>query len=310
MSKTRLEDIKNAGIKSRNAMAWLRDHQLPAEPICYTIAYEYLFTDSNSLKAEIDKLDLTSEDYRKKLDDVFKNSIMSKQNQKLGMFGDHDDKYVCEILNLLINNYDNKKDISSAVNQLKDMMNIVNSKQDSDFDNEHPEENYLVIRDKSSIDELTSALDLNGLKRTLAEAAQVDELFPMSVIRIDIDKFKHINDTNGSFMGDNVLKHLAKLFKRSTKGGDIVSRLEEDEFIIVLPKTPLKNGIVVAENLRKKVMALSLKKKGNTNVVKLTVSAGVSQYNKDSDFEEILQKCKIALNRSKDLGRNSVNSDQ
>ncbi|MET1254325.1 GGDEF domain-containing protein [Aliikangiella maris] len=311
MSRSRQDDIKNAGLKSRNALAWLRDNQLPAEPICYTIAYEYLYTDNNQLKKQVDEIDLSADNYREKLNEVFENSILSSKNQQLSIFGDHDDQYVCEILSLLVKNYDHNEDISDAVDKIKTIIgqNKNQADEDESLDVEHPLDNYLKVRDNTSQDKLTNCLDFSGLKHTVAEASIHDELFPMSILRVNIDRFKLINDVNGTFMGDNVLKHLVKLFISTTKGSDLVSRYEDDEFIVVLPKTPLKQGLMVADNLRKKVMGISLKKKGNTNVVKLTVSIGVAQYERKLNFEDVLIKTKKSLNRSKDLGRNSINSE-
>lgn len=310
MSGGRLQDIKAAGMKSRAAMAWLRDHQLPAEPLCYSIAYEYLHTDDADLKQKVDSLDLDADNYREQLNDVFQNHILAKRYKQLSMQTNKTDEYVNELLNLLCKSFDNQEDLSGHVDKIKD---TIGYQSESNHEDEHSLEashdDYINIKEESSKDDLTQALDKDGLLCTMQAVIKHKENYPMSVVRIDIDKFALFNETNGKIMGDAVLKHISKIITNFVKGSDIVSRIENDEFILVLPKTANDSALKVAEELRKKVAGLSLKKKTSQTAAKVTVSMGMSEITPGVSFVDALEKAKTALNRSIDLGRNCVNRD-
>jgi len=334
MPENRQKDIKEAGLKSRTAMAWLRDNQLPAEPICYTLAYEYLFTDNPELKTAVDNADLKADNYRESLEKIYQENIIAKHYSQLSMHSDQSEEYVTKALSLLISSKEDMDSINDSVNRVKSELDKLKESGETDESlNEQAEklsectksasktlndtaveleslrDKYIEHKETASKDELTSILDNQGMFTTLKEALPYTDNYPMSVIRIDIDQFKLFNDANGKIMGDAVLKHLAKAFSSHLKGSDIVSRYGEDEFTIVLPKTPLNNGVSVADTLRKKVAAISLKKKGSLTPVKVTISAGVSEYNGKGSFDSTFDKAKKALLRSKDLGRNCVNCE-
>ena len=309
MTDTRTNDIKAAGMKSRVAMAWLRDHQLPAEPLCYSIAYEYLHTGDDELKKRVDELDLTKDDYRDKLDKVFKEHILAKRYKDLSMQTDHENEYVTELIRMLVGNYDQNKDISSEVDKMRDLVGPAEEIKQDEIEIAQDTESYLQIKDSTTKDELSGLLDKNGLFQTLQDAIKHKDNHPMTVVHMDIDKFGHFNDTNGKIMGDAVLKHLGKLASNFLKGSDIISRLESDKFIIVLPKTGIEEGIKIADELRKKVAGISLKKKTSMTAAKITVSMGVSELMPGISFADVLTKAKKALDRSIDLGRNCVNRE-
>jgi len=117
------------------------------------------------------------------------------------------------------------------------------------------------------------------------------------------------NETNGKIMSDAVLKHLARAFTNQLKGTDIICRYESDEFVAVLPHQILSSGVTVAESLRKRAAAISLKKKGGLTTVKVTVSIGVAEFKAHSSFDAAMEKAMKALLRSKDLGRNCVSGE-
>ena len=243
MSDSRAQDIKAAGMKSRAAMAWLRDHQLPAEPLCYSIAYEYLYTEDKDLKQEVDKLDLKSDDFRDKLDEVFQNHILAKRYKQLAMQSNKADQYVTELLKLLCQSFDNQQDISEHVEKIKETISQPdntspgNTSAEEEPDIEASHEDYINLKDNGTKDKLTQTLDKQCLLSTMQAVVKHKENYPMAVIRIDIDQFAIFNNSNGKIMGDAVLKHIAKLITNYVKGSDIVSRIEDDEFILVLPAT-------------------------------------------------------------------------
>ena len=127
-----------------------------------------------------------------------------------------------------------------------------------------------------------------------------------SVIMLDIDKFKVINDTYGHGVGDKVIKSLASLLVRHTRNSDIVSRFGGDEFAILLPFTD-KNG---AQSITEKLRLLTEKQNINIDgsIIKFTISLGVDYINIENDrqISEALDRADAALYRAKEAGRNQT----
>jgi diguanylate cyclase (GGDEF)-like protein len=125
----------------------------------------------------------------------------------------------------------------------------------------------------------------------------------MSVMLIDIDHFKLVNDNYGHNMGDAVLKKIATLLKESVRESDIVARWGGDEFIIITPKTTLSQSLSLAEALRQRI-----KKHLFEDVGYLTASFGVTAYKNMDTLEKIIQRADQALYNAKESGRDNVKS--
>ncbi|WP_323985057.1 diguanylate cyclase [Fusibacter ferrireducens] len=126
----------------------------------------------------------------------------------------------------------------------------------------------------------------------------------LSVIMLDIDKFKNVNDTYGHRKGDEILTKIGDLLKASIRSSDYVGRYGGEEFIIILPETNATDGLKVAEKIRLKVDYQKLL----GEEMPLTVSLGVSTYPDDGvNEEELVEKADQALYYSKNNGRNQSN---
>ncbi len=130
---------------------------------------------------------------------------------------------------------------------------------------------------------------------------------PLSIIMLDIDKFKNINDTYGHQTGDSVLVELANLLQESRRNSDIICRYGGEEFVILLPETDQNNGMSLAEEIRKKIEACAITLE-NDQIIKFTVSLGVSEidYTNDTTIEPTLNRADKALYIAKNAGRNKV----
>ena len=144
----------------------------------------------------------------------------------------------------------------------------------------------------------------NMLARTLKKE------FLFSMILIDIDFFKFINDEHGHLVGDSVLRYIANLLKKETKGKDFVGRYGGEEFVVLLPYTNYQNAMLVADSLRKKISAITLKVKNAGTSLKLNISAGVATYNQKDNIETMLERADKALYSAKNNGRNQVKGEQ
>lgn len=127
----------------------------------------------------------------------------------------------------------------------------------------------------------------------------------LSMIMIDIDRFKLINDSYGHSIGDNVLKRLCYACKTQLRDSDIFGRIGGEEFAITMLECDLSNALVVAERIRKIIEDLYVKVNGSG--LSFTISIGVAEFSKEEDnFYSLLKKTDDALYTAKEKGRNRV----
>ncbi len=139
-------------------------------------------------------------------------------------------------------------------------------------------------------------------------------LHPVSLMMLDIDFFKKINDTYGHPVGDEVIKMIAKAAKNGLRSSDILARYGGEEFIIMLPETSAPNAFILGERLRKAIETKTIEA-GNREV-SATASFGISDYNNEGEkqslkegekiLSELISSADQALYRSKKAGRNRV----
>lgn len=165
------------------------------------------------------------------------------------------------------------------------------------------------ITDKKRIEKLSVTDKLTGLYNRL----KLDEVLvkrvesynryntQFSIILLDIDDFKKVNDNYGHDIGDKVLQELSELLKKNTRLLDTIGRWGGEEFVIVCESTNLDNAYIFAENLRKKILNFSF-----TSVGKKTVSLGVAQFTKDDTLTTIFKKVDEALYKAKHNGKNQT----
>lgn len=128
---------------------------------------------------------------------------------------------------------------------------------------------------------------------------------PMSIIMIDADKFKSINDSFGHLVGDKVIKMIANKIKQSLRNYDIAGRYGGEEFIAVLPYTSQEEALLVADRIRTEISSEQMiTETGRLNV---TVSLGVASLSElDKDADSIIDRADKALLRAKNEGRNRL----
>jgi diguanylate cyclase (GGDEF)-like protein/PAS domain S-box-containing protein len=126
----------------------------------------------------------------------------------------------------------------------------------------------------------------------------------LSLMMLDIDHFKLINDTLGHAGGDQALKLITEICKDEIRSTDILGRIGGEEFAILLEQTPLNQAVEIAERIRKKIMNTPFSYEENT--VCMTVSIGVTQVDGSKKFDEAMKAADRLLYRSKHKGRNQV----
>ncbi|WP_406540839.1 GGDEF domain-containing protein [Clostridium ljungdahlii] len=128
----------------------------------------------------------------------------------------------------------------------------------------------------------------------------------MSLIFLDIDYFKEINDKYGHGSGDIVLKNLANILTNTCRAFDIISRNGGEEFSVLLLNCPTADAIQVAERIRQNVEAYSFHI-SNKTTIHITISIGVSTYpSLTNNIDNLLSDADTALYKAKNEGRNKI----
>lgn len=156
----------------------------------------------------------------------------------------------------------------------------------------------------SSHDALTGLMNRPGLMNDYHHRIESDEnCWPVTVMVIDIDHFKPVNDTYGHSVGDLILQRVAHRILTHTREADIAARWGGEEFVVVLPYTSSKSALALAERLRQSVMAATHPEAGEQSV---TISIGVCQAERGQRFEDAFKRADAALYRAKSEGRNCI----
>ncbi|MGE8352967.1 MAG: diguanylate cyclase [Pseudomonas protegens] len=121
---------------------------------------------------------------------------------------------------------------------------------------------------------------------------------------LDLDHFKRINDNYGHLAGDKVLKIIANVLRKRLRGSDFIARFGGEEFVLLMPNTPLPAGARIVEALRAAVEACPFHFKGEP--VTITVSVGLSAFKAGDRSDLVIKRADQALYRAKDAGRNRV----
>ena len=127
---------------------------------------------------------------------------------------------------------------------------------------------------------------------------------PVSMLMIDVDHFKSINDRHGHDVGDRVLARVAAICQEHVRASDILGRLGGEEFGLLLPETPETDAAILAERLRLSIGAMCLD--APDGKVTATVSIGISQAREGADTAVLLKQADVALYEAKRSGRNRV----
>ncbi len=159
------------------------------------------------------------------------------------------------------------------------------------------------LQDSASRDALTSlfsrvAFDVQGADVIRKFKRR---FFPVSLMIVDVDLFKKVNDKWGHPVGDQALKHVADILKDNLRQTDFPARYEGEKFAVILLDTPENGALFAAEKIRRKLELNPHKVAG-----KITVSIGVAALERDEAFEEWFMRADTALYLAKNMGRNQI----
>ncbi|MCX6062480.1 MAG: EAL domain-containing protein [Campylobacterales bacterium] len=207
----------------------------------------------------------------------------------------------------LIQEIINKNDIAKRVSlktkilEVKNIENYFNKMLDSIQDY------YEKLQELSDRDYLTGLYNRRKFEEFLSY--EIDRSLrhhhKFTVIMIDLDNFKYINDTYGHASGDLVLKEVTQIFKSNLRNADILARLGGDEFAVILPETPYGSGYVVIEKLRSRLESATISLM--IDQISLTASFGIAEYPEQGEnIESLLTGSDLAMYKAKKAGKNTI----
>jgi diguanylate cyclase (GGDEF)-like protein/PAS domain S-box-containing protein len=211
---------------------------------------------------------------------------------------------------------DNNTWSGEIVNRKKDgSIYYINSKISPEFDRDGNKVGYVGFYEDITDKKLIETLAQQDFLTKLFNRQKIDSILEnelerakrygeeLSIMMLDIDHFKYVNDTFGHQTGDSVLVEFSRLMKTNTRKSDVVGRFGGEEFIIICPETSLDSALKVAEKIRDRVAGFEF-----TQVKHRTVSIGVSSYRVGDEIKDLVKRADEALYVAKEGGRNRVES--
>lgn len=336
------EEKSKAGEYLRLALNYIAKHNLPANPVNYTVWYEYVSGKNMKLK--------------KALDLSLENAKSLNNNNVEGLY----QKYVADGDRIVISKLLTKislmlKDITHHVSETdgdlsghgKNLGNLAGQiGEASDYNDIKKIVDEMIVETKALVksgkrlqtrmkissedlrqlhqeleksqqeaqtDALTSLINRRGLEKRLEleriRARQNDS--PFSIIMVDIDHFKKVNDTFGHLVGDSILRSLARMIKDHLRRNDIAARYGGEEFLILLPETDIEGARAVGQKIRKALSTKEWKlKKNGDSIGRITVSMGIALYKFNEPEESLIKRADDALYLAKDNGRDQIVTQQ
>ena len=333
------ESSLQAGEFLRLTLGFLAKHNLSATPVNYTVWYEYASGKNPKLRQAIDrmlenKLSLNNKHvealYQKFISDgdrMVISRLLTKINLMLReitthvvetegdlsthgqildslsdqMKGIHDFDGVKDIIDQMI---DTTKAIIQSGSRLQTRMKVSSE----DLKQLHKE--LETSQQEARTDSLTGLTNRRGLEKRL-EIEQIrahQNNAPFSVIMLDIDHFKTVNDTFGHLVGDSLLKGFAAVLSSQVRRNDLAARYGGEEFLIILPETNVEGAYAVAEKIR---TILSKKewtiKESGKRIGQIKASIGIAQYKQlDETAKEVVNRADQAMYHAKNTGRDRI----
>jgi len=317
-------------------LTFISTHQLSSNPVNYTVCYEYLLGNQLALKQEIEKhitaktpltdplMETWFETFLSDVDQAslkqYQIDLMEVIEKLAGSTGQAED-HVSEFDQVL---RQSEKALTDANSPLETIVSYLLASTQSmqvsmevmkqQIQESNQKINLLQNRLENALvealhDPLTGLVNRKGFSDAInnqLESVETLNSYP-SLLMLDIDHFKKINDTFGHPLGDRVIKIVADTLKKQIKGKDTAARYGGEEFCILLPETSLTDAFKVADNIRKKIENTRIKRASdNQEICRMTISIGVADYQPKQSIAEWFERADRALYRSKNEGRNRV----
>lgn len=323
----------------RMTLPMMSKHGIPATPKNYAVWFHYASGSKPALSEHIDKMLAEKTPFSDSINRALYNDYISECNlEHLQQMRQKMQKTLQETSSSLLTTSADTDRYSQVLEEFNNSCGSASSLQDvlglmgavldetrqmkssveliqRDFDHKSEEMDALrkeldQVRHQASTDPLTGLANrkvyFEALDEIIAGAA-ADESENFSVVMLDIDHFKRVNDTYGHLVGDKVIRFVSETLKRNIKGRDTAGRYGGEEFTLLLPETPMAGAVALSENIRKTIADTSLVYgKNKASLGQVTISAGVSFFRPGDTAADLIERADNALYLAKNGGRNKV----
>lgn len=332
------ENLGEATQIARAALPMASKLNLPANPLNYAVLYTYLAGNNSGLKMALDRLRLkpdrlTEENIYSLYRDYIYKGDEQVMNDLRGSLGTILDTMQDSIQYMDSESHKYESDLGADVEGLEDVqdqtglmaitrrliketrnMQKVSKLMNKELANVSAElvqlrEDYQRVCNESLQDPVTGTNNRRAFDYAIAAMCEASdtEAKPLSLLMVDMDHFKKVNDIHGHVVGDAVLKWMAQLINEAVRGGDFLARYGGEEFAVVLQDTSLKDAEKVAENIRRRTEGQKLKySELKQKIDCVTVSIGVACYHTGEPTESLVERADDALYHAKESGRNRI----
>lgn len=337
--KTSIKSMPESAEILRLALPLMSKYKIPVTPRNYAVWYEYAAGSNKYLNDKIDNLissgapmnsgvisslyaEFIDSDYElnqlEKAQKIFADlhsNIIGALDTAFGdtsEYGDTLDKFQNKIkadinmeqLDFLIRDMANSTSNMIASNRHL-MQDLATTRSEVQILKEQLQE----AKQQAKTDTLTELANRKAFFDLLEEMEKSGELHSgtHSLFMLDIDNFKAVNDKYGHLLGDKVIKAVAQVLKKHTKGKDFPARIGGEEFIVLLPDTNITGAMVAADNIRRTIeSARIVNPRNKQEISQVTVSIGVTEFMPNDDIESVIARADKALYGAKNDGRNKT----
>jgi diguanylate cyclase len=330
-------DIEKSFQILKNTVPLMLKHKIPAIPTNYALWYTYVSNDSEQLKQDLDdslrkgyplsdvkakalyrqhlseKQEIDAWELRQSVEAMLQelsssmkdthtdttqfNAMMDASLDNLAKI-ENDDLSVSEVMQLVRNMVEESKAVRQSTISFSGTL-LKAEKEIESLKLKLQESQHEALYDA-----LTGLCNRRYFDSELASKMGIDTL---SLMLIDIDHFKMVNDSHGHLMGDLVLKAVAKKLQQGCREDAQVFRYGGEEFVVLMPGADLQKSRHAADILRRSIETISVRDRRTGKVLdKLTVSAGVAQKQQNESDAEFMARADAMLYKAKELGRNRV----
>ena len=325
----------------RLALPLMATHNIPATPNNYAIWFRYVSGSNAALTETINKLISQNKIFTEKInDDLYWKFCAEKDEHELKKLREDIQQVILAILNetnqlcgetekygTLITHSVAKLSEDASVKEIRSVMGeildetktitlvgtqVQQTMEAKTVELETLQKEFEQAKAESLQDFLTNIPNRKAFNEKLvtltAEAAAEEK--ELCLLIIDIDYFKKFNDDFGHIVGDEVLKFVARKINDVIRGWDFLARFGGEEFVVLLPQTPLHGATTVAENIRHYFSEAKLRAATTSKSLgKITVSIGISSFQPGEALEKFIDRADRALYLAKNSGRNLVSTE-
>jgi diguanylate cyclase len=335
---------EEASVISLAAIEAMRKYRIPPTPDNYLLWYTYSAGDIPELCQEIDQVSQQKVSFTADVNEYLRGKYLAPASGHNSLeTATHDTRQIISKVMAMVQEYSGQassynrtigqqaarleqhgdgSDIGQLLQEITSQLRVIeksgtvfSSKLDeSRKEIESLRQNLDNMTKESKQDFLTGIFNRRALDEMLGAVVEesVQHAKELTLLMVDIDKFKEFNDQWGHQIGDEVLKTVAKALKQCVRGKDIVARYGGEEFCILLPETPVQGARIVAETIRKTIAnAVLTRKDTRESMGQITVSIGISRHRltKDDSIPYFIKRADDALYSAKKAGRNRVVSE-